>query len=156
MDHSRKNHNLELFARMGGPFNRMFFELNIYGDDLDPQAVTDLLGVSPNLSYKKGDERPRGSQFYKTGGWELTSGEVLIDDERNGEEQFEKWVLSLPSEERDWQQLIERFSVKVRLIGYTDQWNADFTISPAALLELAKRNLPLTIDPYLSLDEPSV
>ena len=76
---------------MGGPFNRMFFELNAYGDDLDPQEVTKLLGISPTQSYKKGDERPRGSQFYKTGGWVLKSGEV---QKKNGVKK--KWGQVFP------------------------------------------------------------
>jgi hypothetical protein len=154
LDHSRKNHNLELFARMGGPFERMFFELDIYGDDLDPEAITNLLGVEPDQSYKKGDERPRGSQYYKTGGWIIKSGEIKIGEDRAGEEKFEEWVSSLPIDSDVWAELRKKLTVRIRLIGYTDQWNADFTISPKAISELAKRGLPLMIDPYLSLDEP--
>lgn len=154
MDHSRKNHNLELFARMGGPFQRLFFEISIFGDDLIPEEVTELLGIEPSQSYKKGDERPRGSQYYRTGGWLLKSGEVQIGDSREGEEKFEEWLSKLPGNKSAWESLASRFEVKARLIGYTDQWNADYTISAAALNELSKRGLPLMIDPFLSLDEP--
>jgi hypothetical protein len=139
---------------MGGPFIRLFFELSIYGDDLDPDEITEILGVEPDLSYRKDDERPRGSQYYKTGGWELKSGEVLLSDDGTGEDEFEKWVQSLPVETAAWGVLQKRYAVRVRLVGYTDQWNADFTISPTAILELGKRGLPLTVEPFLSLDEP--
>ncbi|MAM87819.1 MAG: hypothetical protein CME36_10990 [unclassified Hahellaceae] len=139
---------------MGGPFNRLFFELNISGDDLDPDEITEILGVVPDLCYRKDDERPRGSQYYKTGGWDLQSGEVLLSNGGTGEAEFEKWVQSLPVEKAAWTIIQERFTVRVRLIGYTDQWNADFVVSPTAIVELANRGLPLMIEPFLSLDEP--
>lgn len=153
MDHARKNHNLSLFARMGGPFDRLYFELFISGEDLEPQAVSKVLGVEPSKSYEKGDERPRGSQFYKTGAWILKSPKIILSDTQDGSQEFEQWVNSLPSESKDWSGIQRDYSVKVRLIGYTDQWNAEFIVSPTTLMGLAKRGLPLLIDPYLSLDE---
>jgi hypothetical protein len=139
---------------MGGPFQRMFFVLEIFGDELDPEKISKALGVRPDQSYKKGDERPRGSQYYKTGAWILKSGEVQIAEDRSGEERFEDWTSKLPGDADTWRSLKEHYSVTVRLVGYTDQWNADFTISPKTLSHLSDLGLPLTIDPYLSLDEP--
>lgn len=139
---------------MGGPFNRMFFLLEIFGEELEPGKITEILGVNPNQSYKKGDERPRGSQYYKAGAWILKSGEVQIAEDRSGEERFEEWTAALPGNAEIWSSLKNSFEVRVRLVGYTDQWNADFTISPKALSNLSVLGLPLTIDPYLSLDEP--
>ena len=141
---------------MGGPFNRMFFVLEIFGDEVEPENITEILGVSPDQSYKKGDERPRGSQYYKTGAWILKSGEVQIAEDRSGEERFEDWTAKLPGNAEIWKELKEKYFVTVRLVGYTDQWNADFTISPTSLYHLSALGLPLTIDPYLSLDEPDV
>ncbi|MFA0792285.1 DUF4279 domain-containing protein [Microbulbifer echini] len=128
----------------------------MFGDDLIPEEVTELLGVEPSQSYKMGDERPRGSQYYKTGGWLIKSGEVPIGESREGEEKFEEWLSELPDDKFAWSSLIEKFEIKARLVGYTDQWNADYTISPGALNESTKRGLPLMIDPFLSLDEPDV
>lgn len=153
MDHYRKNHNSRLFARMGGPFQRMFVLLEIFGDDLDPQEISRVLQVSPDQSYRKGEERPRGSQFYKTGGWILKSGEIQIDDDRKGEETVCRWIERLPGDAIAWHDLTQRFNVRVRLVGYSDQWNADFTLPPTALSRLALFGVPLQIDPYLSLDE---
>lgn len=138
---------------MGGPFNKMFFLLEIFGEDLVPDEISELLGTSPDQSYRKGDERPRGSQFYKTGAWILKSGEILIDEDRVGEERFEEWTKQLPGDFDTWTKLKEQYFVTVRLVCYTDQWNADFQIPSNALINLSTLGLPLTIDPYLSLDE---
>lgn len=137
---------------MGGPFERMFLLLEVFGDDLDPADVSALLGTPPDEGYKKGDERPRGSQYYKTGGWILKSGEIRISEDRTGEERLHAWAASIPGDAAVWTDLKDRFLVQVRLVGYTDQWNADFTLPPAMLENLSKRGLPLMIDPYLSLD----
>lgn len=139
---------------MGGPFDRLFFEINIFGDDLDPNEITQMLGVPPSLCYRKDDERPKGSQYYKTGGWILRSGAVPLSDDDTGEVEFESWVKSLPGNKMIWDDIQMRFTVSVRLVGYTDQWNADFLISSTTIMELAKRGLPLAIEPFLSLDEP--
>jgi hypothetical protein len=49
--------------------------------------------------------------------------------------------------------LMARHRVRVRLVAYTDQMNAEFQLTPGAASQLAARGLPMTIDPYLELDE---
>lgn len=153
MDHARKSHNLGLFARMGGPFQRMFFLLEIFGDELDPEVVSSLLGSAATKCYKKGDVRPRGSQYYKCGAWILDSGEILIGESRSGEEGLKTWVDAIPGDKAAWAELRAQYDVHVRIVGYTDQMNADFTIPPEVLGRLSELGLPLTMDPYLSLDD---
>ena len=138
---------------MGGPFQRLFLLLEISGDELDPEEMTALLGALPTKGYKKGDERPRGSQFYKRGAWILDSGEVAIGVDRSGEERLKAWVAALPGDREVWARVKAQFDVSLRLVGYTDQWNADLTIDPEVLARLGELGLPLTIDPYLSLDD---
>lgn len=48
-----KLHNLGLFARMGGSFDRVFFMLAIFGEALDPEEITNLLNLKSSKSYKK-------------------------------------------------------------------------------------------------------
>lgn len=151
--HRLRNHKLGLFARMGGPFDRCFFILEMYGDDLDPDEVTRQIGAPPTRSHRKGDERPRGSQFYRTGGWLLESGERQLSFEDTGMAAFEDWLESLPAPSPSWSRFIEQFEAQVRLVVYTDQMNAEFKLTPKAAAELSSRGLPLLIDPYLSLDE---
>lgn len=150
--HQLKSHKTGLFARMGGSFNRAFFLLELYSDELDPQEVTDVLGISPTRSFRKGDERPKGSQYYRSGGWILDSGEVKLTDEDAGDQHLVDWIASLPREAEVWQSL-QRFEPRVRLVLYTDQMNAEFKLKPLAASELSSRGLTLLIDPYLELDE---
>jgi len=147
-----KNHKTGLFARMGGSFNRAFFILEIFGDDLDPDAISRELGVAPTKAYRKGDERPKGSQFYRTGGWIIDSGELQLGDEDVGDKKFQDWLALLPGDASKWKSL-QRYEPQVRLVLYTDQMNAEFRVRPLAANELSKRGLTLTIDPYLELDE---
>jgi hypothetical protein len=150
--HTVKNHKTGLFARMGGSFNRAFFTLAFYGDELEPSLVTKVLGASPTTSFRKGEERPRGSQYYRTGGWLLTSGELLLGENDSGTERFEDWLKSLPAEAARYDTLRE-FEPRVSIALYTDQMNAEFTLSAIAAEQLSLRKLALTFDPYLELDE---
>ena len=52
----RNLHNLGLFASMGGPFDRVFFELYVMGDSVVPKEITRIIGVNPTEAYEKGDE----------------------------------------------------------------------------------------------------
>jgi hypothetical protein len=150
--HRLKNHKLGLFARMGGSFNRCFFILEMWGDELDPERISALLGRSPTKAHRKGDERPRGSQYYRTGGWALESGEITLTNDDDGRTSFESWLASLPEDRAIWNELHDQYSPRVRLVMYTDQMNAEFSITPGAASELSKRGLSLVLDPYLELD----
>jgi hypothetical protein len=151
--HRLKNHKLGLFARMGGPFNRCFFILEIFADELDPDVITSLLNIKPTKSYKKGQERPRGSQYYTIGGWIIDSGEVLIAEDEDESQHFERWLAELPEDSAAWDQIHNLAEARVRLVGYTDQMNAEFRITTQVSRGLANRNLELIVDPYLELDE---
>jgi hypothetical protein len=146
-------HNLGLFARMGGPFDRVFFILSIEGDSLVPSEITSLLAINPTKFYSKGDETPSGAQYRKTGAWILDSREILLEEKQFETELFLKWLQNLSADISVWEKLHSEYELTVRLIGYTKQMNADFVISPEIMLELTKRKLELRIEPYLSLDE---
>ena len=61
-----------------------FATLCIYHDDLDPDAVTQSLGLPPSASHRRGDVRnPKRPIPYKGGAWFLTSeGAVQSRDVR--------------------------------------------------------------------------
>ena len=136
---------------MGGPFNKLFFLVEIFGDEVVPDSVSDVLGRPADLSYRKGQERPRGSQYYNTGAWILKSQEIILTEESFGVEAFESWVSDLPDISRDWKSLVERFEVRVRLVGYTDQMNAEFRVSPRAMAGLLDRGLRLVVAERVNL-----
>ena len=137
---------------MGGNFARTFFLLELFGDDLQPGAISQILGISPTKAYTKGEERPKGSQCYRTGGWILDSGEISLSEDDTGEKRLQDWLSLLPGNPAIWKTL-QRYEPRIRLVLYTDQMNADFRLTPVAANELSIRGLTLFIDPYLELDE---
>jgi len=124
-----KLHNLGLLARIGGSFDRVFFILLITGDSLIPDEISNLIGLEPTKSYKKDAETPSGSQYRKTGAWILDSGEIKLTEDEFETTHFLKWIRNLPKSNSIWQKLNSNYEVAVRLIGYTDQMNADFNIT---------------------------
>lgn len=150
--HRLKNHKTGLFACIGGCFDRAFFLLEMWGDDLDPQTVSEALGITPTKSFRKGDERPKGSQYYRTGLWIFETGEIPLSEDDSGDRLFQKWLASLPGDKAIWRQL-RQYNPQVRLVLYTDRMNAEFRLLPAAAKELSRRGLKMIVDPYLSLDD---
>jgi hypothetical protein len=148
-----KLHNLGLFARFGGPFDRVFFILSITGDSLIPDDISSLIGLNPTKSYKKGDQTISGAQYRKTGAWILDSGEIKLKEDEFESAYFLKWIRSLPESSNVWKKLNSNYEVVVRLVGYTNQMNADFEVTLDIMGELTARNLNLAVEPYLSLDE---
>lgn len=148
----RNLHNLGLFSSMGGPFDRVFFELSVIDDDLEPKRITDLVGVDATVSYKKGDETPSGSQYRKTGAWILKSGEIKLSEDDYGDVTFLNWIKNLPNN-NVWKELKSKYVVELSLIGYTHQMNSDFKLTSEIMFELSSRGLDLKIEPFLSLED---
>ena len=64
---------------VGGPIERVKVTLRVFGDDLDPDEISGVLGCEPTRKARKGDvvgadynAHQRVSPF---GSWELNSGE---------------------------------------------------------------------------------
>lgn len=148
-----KHHKVALFACIGGSFNRCLFILEMWGDDLDPDRVSSLLHRTPTTAYRKDDERPRGSQYYRTGGWILNSGEIALAEDDDGHARLESWLMGLPNDAAVWDELRRLYAPRIRLVICTDRMNAEFSVTPKASSELSMRGLPLVVDPYLELDE---
>lgn len=64
-------------VRLGGAIDRVKVSLRFSGDDLDPDAVSTLLGCPPTKSYRKGDTLPsqRSQRVAPTGLWTLKGAE---------------------------------------------------------------------------------
>lgn len=146
-----KKHRVDLSVSLGYPFLRAFFELDVEGENLDPAAVTKLLGVKPTRSHRKGDEHPRRKILYDTGAWTLSSGEVRLDPSY-GEKAFERWLVTVPARGEAFRKLSRRYRVTLRIVLYAQAYNSEFYLSPKVLAMLAKRGIRVMIDTYLSLD----
>lgn len=123
--------------------------LAIYGDDLDPEAMTKRLGHTPKHSHRKGASV--GSVPAQSGAWLFTVEArpplgpddaliALLD------------TLSLPSAE--WIALQREFRVLLRIAIHMDGWNRGFGLSTQTVQRVATIGLPIDFDLYFD-GEPS-
>lgn len=128
---------------------KTYAEIKIYGDDLDPNAVTIDLGISPSGSQKKGEVR-RGAGDQEThivsGGWFLSSdGHVKSKDLRRHLD----WLLArlLPAKERILA-LQDRKGIKMSVdcVWWSAFGDGGPTLWPQQMRGLADLNLECSFD----------
>jgi hypothetical protein len=119
------------------------------GDDLEPAAVTELLGVMPTFAARKGElvERRGRTHPQGTGIWLL----------KHATEPSMEWDLdaavvtllaSLPADAAIWQELGRRYSLDVFCGLFMSSDNQGFDLAPATLAALGARGLRLSADVY--------
>ncbi len=136
-------------GHMGGDVDRVLVTLRVFGDDLDPDDVTRVLGCPPTKAHQKGDRFPlSGGQelVRRTGSWRL---------EFPGAEQ--EWILTdaidalldrLPSDPAVWYTLASRFRLDVFCGLFLDALNRGLDLGPDVMSRLAERHLTLRLDIY--------
>ena len=125
--------------------------LAVYADDLDPADVTGLLDCAPTRSHRRGERRSPTSLPFDKGAWLLT----LRGTAPLGPEQLATALLDqLPSDERTWAGLAERFDVQLRFGVHMSGWNKGLDLSAAILRRLAGLGAKLVFDIYAD-DEAS-
>lgn len=121
--------------------------LRIYGADLDPEAITRLMGLRPTHSHRRGDARPSGLPTpYSQGVWHLQSD---IGSQASLEEHLE-WVISRLAEREAVLREISLLGLEVDLfVGVlADDSNVGFSVSPKPLAEFARLGVALDFDVY--------
>jgi hypothetical protein len=122
--------------------------LRFFGDDLDPDEVTRLIGCAPTAAVRRGDQRPTrtGFRIERTGSWRLSSEQSATDME----EQLVTLLERLTPDLSVWQSLTTRFQADL-FCGVFFSHSAGGLIFPPRLHRLlADRNLPLWLDIYAS------
>lgn len=116
--------------------------LRVCGDDLDPAAITRLMGRPPSRSQQKGqavlDSSGQFKRVARTGSW-------LLDHPQGAETTIEEGIESLlnglPDEGRMWAALGERYQVDLLCDVFVRGINRGFGLSPQVLGLLAGRSL---------------
>ncbi len=125
--------------------------LRIIGKDLDPGSVTELLGISPSQSFRRGDPREpaaqaRGLSTRRHGAWLLTRDTAVhgeVDDV------IRSIAASVPAGFVDnLKETDVTADLFVGLFEIRDQ--STFSIEPATARLLADRGLPLIFDLYVA------
>ena len=122
--------------------------LLIFGDDLVPEEVTALLGISPKRGVKKGQKflASHGREIESpTGKWTL-GGDYRSPP--NLDEQISELLLALPTTPEMWDDLTSRFDCWLSIGAYFGDWTGGISLQPATLKLLAERGLPIDFDMY--------
>lgn len=135
----------KFYSGAGGEVDGCMLMLRFFGDELDPEEVTELIGTQPTKAHRKGDPRDTKPSIHEqTGLW-------LLQRQRTGETADNEVMLlldSLTPELSAWKSLANRFSAGIKVHLYLDRWCRETILSPETIVSLAERRLKLNIDIY--------
>lgn len=125
---------------------RVRASLRVFGDALEPEEVSALLGHAPTRCHRKGDKcGPNGASIEPTGAWILDS---RISEKAEVEDHVESILAALSGDPDEWASLTERFSASILCGIFLDQYNEGFELSPRLCKALAHRGLVIAFDIY--------
>lgn len=125
---------------------RVRASLRVFGDALEPEEVSALLGHEPTRCHRKGDKcGPHGVSIEPTGAWILDS---RISEKAEVEDHVESILALLSTDGDEWASLTERFSASILCGLFLDQYNEGFELSPRLCKAIASRGLVIAFDLY--------
>lgn len=126
---------------------RVRVSLRVFGDSLEPEEVSALLGRDPTRCHRKGDPMggKGGNAVEPTGAWILDS---VLSEKVEIEEHVETLLSSVSNDSDEWDQLTSRFSASILCSAFLDQYNEGFELSPRLAQSLADRGLVIAFDIY--------
>lgn len=132
--------------------------LRIFGDDLDPGAISALLGALPSSSARKGEigVSKRGiEQTARTGRWLL---EAVRRQPGDLDSQLVELLSPLTHDTDVWRGLVTRFKADIFCGLFIKEMNEGLELRPETLEMIGSRGLRLGFDIYCSpreeFDEP--
>ena len=126
---------------------RLRVSLRIQGDELDPEFLTQHLGIAPAYSAAKGDPDENGGRDAPrdSGIWvhriEVPEGTELGDA-------VDMLLASLPDSTVLWEELVSSYSVDVFCGVFLQGDNQSTRIAPEVLAALGRRGFGVTFDLY--------
>jgi hypothetical protein len=132
----------------GGPVDRCRVTLRIFGDDLVPDEITELLGQSPTRSEGKGSPLRNSYgevvRLARTGSWHL--------EHECGEMDVEEAILALLGrlqvDPGVWHLLGHRYQIDLFCGLFLETTNRGFSLSAETCRALADRGLEIGFDIY--------
>jgi hypothetical protein len=126
---------------------RLRVALRIRGDALDPDFLTQQLGVAPSFSARKGEVTARRGRerLHTTGVWtyrlEVPSGMELSDA-------LMRVLAALPEDATLWEEITTSFTADMFCGAFLEDDNQSTVVSPEVLSALGRRGLTLSLDLY--------
>jgi hypothetical protein len=127
--------------------------LRVCGDDLDPDAVSQLLGRQPSRCQRRGEpvRSPAGEvkRIARTGSWLL---DHPVGAEATVGEAIRALLTSLPDDRSVWASLTSRFAVDLICDLTVRCVNRGFELPPEVLALVADRGITLGFDIFCRAD----
>jgi hypothetical protein len=139
----------------GGEVDEYHISLGFFGDELDPDEVSRLLGGTPTSTCRKGDVAvgKATSRIERTGRWLLafpvSPGEPL-------EPQLLRLFASLSQDASIWRSLTARYKPRLSIGAWIRSWNRGLELSPELLSLLSERGLGVGVDIYADFEDHDV
>lgn len=136
--------------RVGGLVDRSTVTLALYGEDLDPAALTAALKCDPSDAHKKGDPRlSKRASPHSRGAWMLS---VSCEAPRSPADLVQALLARVPADGELWNGLAKRFDIQLRFGIFQEAWNRGFDL-PAELVErIGTLRATLVFDIYAELE----
>ena len=133
--------------------SRSTISIRLFGSELNPERITQLLGCEPSSAAKTGEkiiERNGQERIVKKGFWHLTYGE---SDEVILEEKIELLFGKLTTNLDSWREVTRNLDTADIFCGlFIDNWSEGFTLSQSILKKISDRNLEIGFDIYSPTD----
>jgi len=135
--------------------NRSSATIRIFGDSLDPDEISRILGCKPTEAHVKGQIRYK-STVYKTGGWLLeATAQEPCDLDRQVAELFSRVKKDVAA----WAGLSQEYEIDLCCGIFMEETSEDIAISADTMKLLSERGIKLEIciyapTPDVRLDDP--
>ena len=129
----------------GGPVDRWKVTLLVYGEELDPDRISAVLGCQPSSAQRKGDPFP------KKGRWLLEIDSKDYDGNADVDDGIRMLLARLPTDSALWVSLTGTYAVDIFCGIFLASSNRGFGISTEVSRSLSDRNLEIGFDVYMEL-----
>lgn len=134
---------------VGGAVDKTSITLAIYGDDLIPEEISQLLGYEAEYIRRRERRSPRASPYKKSAWLFNQKGEAPI----TAEEIIREILSKVSTDSRFWKELSSRYDVQVRIAIHMENWNKGFDLSAEIIQQIASLGAEMVFDIYAYVDE---
>jgi hypothetical protein len=141
-----------MYAVSMGRLRKSAALIGFYGDSLNPEEITNLLGMKPTVGVAKGGMwiTPLGAEkIARTGSWRIKASDC---EPENLSQQIERLLTPLSQDLDVWRGLCRRFRGVVFCGLWLSSYNDGLELAPEVLGSIADRGLSLDLDIFGSYE----
>jgi hypothetical protein len=126
----------------GGPVDRWKVALRVFGEELDPDHISAMLGCEPSSAER------RGNPFPKHGRWLLEVDSRDCGENDDVDDGIRMLLARLPSDTDLWVSLTSTYRIDISCGIFLEAANRGFGITAEVSSMLSDRNLEIGYDLY--------